>query len=225
MLTNTGGEDHYSRDWFSRLWVAQEVALAQDASLFCGSIEVEWETFASTMTYLQAALNNFQTRISERDAFDRARSIIDVREHYGDINEIQPTLIANKYQHFGIYMHKLRNQECADDRDQVYALYGLKPFFYDLLSQGDSADKSFALEVDYTKSAFLVYREWALDLMSTGDVNFMLDAGIWQRNVYMWDDDMEFVNGLDSWPKGVWRKIQKDGKSDADADERSNSSR
>ena len=49
-------------------------------------------------------------------------------------------------------MHNLRNQHCSDDQDRVYALYGLKRFFYDLLAQNRPNDNARRFEVEYTKS-------------------------------------------------------------------------
>jgi hypothetical protein len=66
------------------------------------------------------------------DLLERAGTIVDMY-HYSDINEMQPTMILNHYQHFGIYMTMLRRQSCADDRDRVYALLGLRPYAYGLM--------------------------------------------------------------------------------------------
>ncbi|EKG15489.1 ankyrin and HET domain-containing protein [Macrophomina phaseolina MS6] len=35
----------YERDWFRRVWVVQEVALARDAVVYCGETKIEWVAF------------------------------------------------------------------------------------------------------------------------------------------------------------------------------------
>ncbi|KAF4308315.1 Heterokaryon incompatibility protein 6 [Botryosphaeria dothidea] len=35
----------YERDWFRRVWVVQEVALAREAVLHCGDTKIDWATF------------------------------------------------------------------------------------------------------------------------------------------------------------------------------------
>jgi hypothetical protein len=216
---NSHVEDIYSREWFRRLWIVQEVVLARRAQLHCGQLKLKWGTFASALACIEAALAIYHTKLASPEGFESARNIIDINQHYGDINEIQPSLIANKYEHFGIYMHKARKQKCSDDRDRVFALSGLKPFYYDIIAAKDRDEHSFqTIDVDYEKPAFLVFREWAFDIMDTGDFNFILDAGIWQRDVHIWCDGMEFVNGVGSWQKGLWISTEEGDKQEEAAE-------
>jgi len=50
-------QDLCGREWFTRLWIVQEVTLAKEAVLYRGSQYMGWERFVSAMTYLQAASN------------------------------------------------------------------------------------------------------------------------------------------------------------------------
>jgi hypothetical protein len=111
--------------------LVQEVTLVRQAILHCGSQPLDWVKFASAMMFLMGISNTLGMDLSDMAAFTRACTIIDVRMHYGDINEIQPTLLVSNYHYFGEYMFKLRHQKCADDRDRVYALLGPQPFFTD----------------------------------------------------------------------------------------------
>jgi hypothetical protein len=115
----------------------QEVTIARQAILHCGSQPLDWVKFASAMTFLMRVSNTLGMDMSDMAAFKRACTIIHVRMHYRDINEIQPTLLVSNYHHFGEYMFKLRHQRCADDRDRVYALLGLRLFFTDRMEVDD----------------------------------------------------------------------------------------
>lgn len=181
--------------------IVQEVTLARQAILHCGSQPLDWVKFASAMAFLMGVSNTFKIDLSDMAAFKRACTIIDVRMHYGDTNEIQPALLVSNYHHFEEYMFKLRHQRCADDRDRVYALLGLRPFFTDIM---EVDDKMINIEPDYDKPAFEVYRKWAIELTGSGDCNFLLGAGLWQRNVEMTCGDLSFVNGGGKWKKGFW---------------------
>lgn len=55
---------HYiiSRPWFSRLWVVQELALAQRATIRIGAFNLPWEPFESFMKWLPDHKADFQSR-------------------------------------------------------------------------------------------------------------------------------------------------------------------
>jgi hypothetical protein len=72
------------------------------------------------------------------------------------------------------------------------------------------------MEPDYEKPAFDLYREWAIEMMINGDFNWILGAGIWQRDVYMKWGNLEFVNGFGIWKKGLWSKIEDNENEDRD---------
>lgn len=201
-------QDLYGRDWFTRLWIVQEVTLAREAVLCCGSQQLNWETFSSAMLFLMAAMNTLNLSLDEMPSVERVGNIIAIREHYHDIDEIRPPLFVSNYRFFGKYMYKLRDQNCTDSRDRVYALLGLRPWFYKLIKVN-----VFDIEPDYNKPAFEVYREWARQLTRTPDLDFLLDAGIWQRHVYMNSGGFEFHNMGTKSKKGIWREIESDSTS------------
>jgi hypothetical protein len=113
---------------------------------------------------LQAALVGFLTTLPYQASFESACHIIEIEQHHGDLHTVQPTLLANKYQYFGIDMTKLRKQKCSDDRDRVCALNGLKTFYYygcflELTDNNDFSKAFTTVDVDYNKPTFEVYRE------------------------------------------------------------------
>jgi hypothetical protein len=163
----------YGRDWFTRLWIVQEVALAKSAILHCGSRELYWNRFTKSMTYLKGASNTLHVALEEMVAFDRAWNIIDIDQHWQNVQ--MGGFVVSNYHHFGVYLYRLRQQKCTDDRDRVFALLGLKASYIPV-----------DIEPDYTKSPFEIYKELALELPRSGELNLLYAAGIWQRD--WWSD-------------------------------------
>ncbi|KAL9068846.1 MAG: hypothetical protein Q9161_005933 [Pseudevernia consocians] len=50
--------DLMKREWFSRRWVVQEIALAKRATLYCGNANVEWSDFAVAVSLFEAVEKN-----------------------------------------------------------------------------------------------------------------------------------------------------------------------
>lgn len=207
-------DDIYKRTWFTRLWTVQEVVLAKKAVILCGPHNLEWKILGSATTFLRAAQRSPRAPIDHDflDLVDGAGTINDIRWHYGNINQIQPTMILDNYQHFGAYMSKLRNQSCSNDLDRVYALLGLRPYVFDILEK-NGKEIPVKISVDYKKEPFLLYREWAFAMMRTGNANFLLDAGICQRDVTIRQGHRTFYNCDPTLKKGCWVN---DGEMDGD---------
>lgn len=87
-----------SRNWFERLWVRQEVALATRVAVFCGSFELEWDDFKPAMM-LAVSLGRHDDLLSQVwSLFDPRQKIwLDVRD-------------------------ELLSMECSDPRDRIYGL-------------------------------------------------------------------------------------------------------
>ena len=49
--------------------------------------------------------------------------------------------------------------------------------------------------------------------MGAGEVNFFLDAGIYQRLVWNRQDNLEFFNGDEQWKKGYWKPVESESSS------------
>ncbi|RDL33943.1 uncharacterized protein BP5553_08311 [Venustampulla echinocandica] len=163
----------YGRPWFSRLWIVQEVALATKAVLCSGKLELDWMTFETAMTLLRESLDTVAgSSILEAVAFSQVWSIIEVKGDYRALNSGHVTY-GSVYAQLGIFMQRLRQQDCKDDRDRVYALLGLQtPLFLSL-----------HFKPDYTVTSFEVYTKFAWAHLEAGDVEILLDAGIWWRDI------------------------------------------
>jgi hypothetical protein len=100
-------------------------------------------------------------------------------------------------------MSKLRNQSCKDDLDHVYALLSLRPYVLDIVER-EGRETLVKIVVDYQKEPFQLYKEWAFAMMRSGDVSFLLDAGICQRDVIIQQGHRNFYNCDPTLKKGCW---------------------
>lgn len=105
-----GLQDLLEREWFSRIWVIQEAALAKAAIITCSRNTVSSRTFVIMPTLLDISCNeNVQSRL-----------------------EIMPGLLRKKSwwsgpdsQDLGMLLRKFGQSKAKDPRDIIYALLGL----------------------------------------------------------------------------------------------------
>jgi hypothetical protein len=156
--------DIYGRAWFTRLWIVQEVALATNILICCGSNELDWSVFTTAITLLEAAAKSARKQAADLQSFERAWNIIKIR---GSYRMGQLVFFTSPYDEFRQFMSKIIHQDCKDDRDRVYGLLGLS------LSRMRQA--RFALGTtsligfDYTKTAAGVYTSLARHFLSQHD--------------------------------------------------------
>jgi hypothetical protein len=129
---------YFSRPWFSRLWVCQEINSGTDASMLCGSTNVDWELVAVAASYVRFSPEiacdwDFPASDYYNAAFMRDRDI-HTRSNI-------PGLLRNT-----------GNFKSSDPLDRIYALMGMPPF----------AKLNPPLEASYQKSRLELYREVAV---------------------------------------------------------------
>jgi hypothetical protein len=122
----------YSRRWFSRLWVIQEVVLAREATVLWDECEISWERIGLAAAIIRT---NFDT-ISNFMRTYEGGSLIDYQ-----FDRQLPSGIVNAYFIFRIskslrYLRPLqlsfcellkytRQFHCQDNRDRIFGLLGL----------------------------------------------------------------------------------------------------
>lgn len=67
-----GFEDLLTRDWWSRIWVIQEVVTNSDVTVICGNSEVRWSTFMAFITGLHQSKHLLQMPLAETAHYSRA---------------------------------------------------------------------------------------------------------------------------------------------------------
>ena len=106
------------RDWFSRVWVIQEVAMASEAVIVWGTETLDWETFRLGLSHgMKSDLFHLKTLgLSTEIAFRRFEALASVIEPESNL-----TPVARLLQFLG----KFRDWKASDARDKVFALLGL----------------------------------------------------------------------------------------------------
>lgn len=95
-----------SRPWWSRVWILQEVAVAKEALLMCGTATIDWANFTAAHIVARKLVPSDQRRATP------------------------PVLLLPKHdatplRDFMSLIHTARSSKSSDPRDKVYALLGL----------------------------------------------------------------------------------------------------
>lgn len=128
----------FQRPWFQRLWVFQEIQLANEESMFqCGKSQISWDCLRKAMR----CLNN-----------KRKEPFPGFTKHFESIVQIA---YAMRDRPFINCLSALRKKDCSDARDKIYGLLGLSP-----LGFSDRISPDYPLPAAETyMNAFLAYVE------------------------------------------------------------------
>lgn len=126
-----------SRTWFSRVWIIQEIALANDAILLCGDWQIPWDDLVSAFDLTDMLQMS-------------GRHVVKYGVHRLNRLEYSRTDGARHLLEYLLTLH--RGAGVTDPRDQVYGLLGLA-------KDGD------LFEVDYSKSVAEVYLDAAKTIL------------------------------------------------------------
>lgn len=134
--------DIFNRPYFQRVWVVQEVALSQPATVLCGLLSVSWEDLIHSAFYIHTAgVSRLwgRVRLNEITNIEAAR-----RDHSRSITRSPLSLL-------------LRQRDCiaADPRDKVFALYGMS----------EAAFHELRLDPDYRLKTADLYRDAAVRML------------------------------------------------------------
>lgn len=125
------------RQWFTRRWIVQEIAIAQSATLLCGPHKVEWKDFADAISLFNEV--EMSTRkISEVMKLDR--ELGHISDFFGDVSELSATKLVEETNNlfrrltgkdrevqFSLeyLVSKLTAFESSEPRDAIYALVAI----------------------------------------------------------------------------------------------------
>jgi hypothetical protein len=130
----------FSRPWFERLWVRQEVLLAGSIILTCGFSGMPWHFFRSAAKCL----------------FEKPRPI-GIDGAWNDLTHIAVLVTFDVPSSLGHLIYQTRYCKCSDPRDRVYAVLSL-------LKEEDR--KRWIIKPDYTNSISAVYKDVSLSYMT-----------------------------------------------------------
>ncbi|PQE05019.1 hypothetical protein CJF30_00004811 [Rutstroemia sp. NJR-2017a BBW] len=144
-------ENLFDRPWFKRLWVWQEITLAKNAVVVCGSKNLAWSDFRNfSILFMQ----NCAPPISLR-----------TKQNLSHISWLCYCTFTDRPLKVAELMDIMRACKCSDDRDRLYGIYNL-------LNQ--TVANTVIIEPDYSKTVPEVYREFAMaNYEKAGDLDIM----------------------------------------------------
>ena len=125
---NAHVESVYESDWFTRLWIVQELSLARDPIFLCGIYEMRWNVLEQSTRLLLVCLRETLLPRSLRSFKDASDLVIARGRYYLHLESISSGSFVVEQDwawRMGRLAWDLRNKNCADDRDRVYGLLSL----------------------------------------------------------------------------------------------------
>lgn len=160
-----GSTDHwrslkrmFSRTWFSRIWIIQEIAFAESILVLCGSYSLLWEDCIKACEFLSYSVgNDLQTPSRIPYAGSNA-------EILSSFQESDPTNLLD-------VLVMTRSFEASDPRDKIFAVLGLATLGRTLLPTTE------IIRVDYELTPAEVFLEtaWAM-IKKSKDLNFLAEV-------------------------------------------------
>lgn len=135
------------REWFTRVWIIQEVAVSKKVTVMCGSREISWDDFITAIDYattivipgINANTTNFQR-------------IIQLAVARGSVEKkLEQSLLS--------LVILYRNFNATDMRDKIYSLLGVAQEF---------GPDALRIHPDYTIKASEVYRNFTVSVLEQG---------------------------------------------------------
>ncbi|XXH00147.1 glutamate N-acetyltransferase [Hypoxylon texense] len=111
------------RGWFSRRWIVQEIVLAKDAELRCGSKVVHWRDFSDAVSLFALNFDTILKIIKADPVFEQSlEGITDARSVSA---QVLVDILSNPCQSLESLASSLSTFHVSDPRDAVYALLKL----------------------------------------------------------------------------------------------------
>jgi Heterokaryon incompatibility protein (HET) len=111
-----------SREYWGRLWIVQEVVLAEGLDVMCGSKTIPWDTLDSFVGLVRAVSAHLPGGMSSLNSdlrqLEGALDFTRIAEHRRPRPHAPPMSLAQ-------YMARHRDSKCSDSRDLVYSMLGL----------------------------------------------------------------------------------------------------
>jgi hypothetical protein len=103
----------FTRPWFSRLWIIQEVALSNDAEVLCGGAKVGWDTLMRALKY--SGMLGIQLQYFHSMNLNAVRDLEECRQQY----------LAGTPSSLAKLLARRQESLATDSRDKIYGLMGI----------------------------------------------------------------------------------------------------
>ena len=148
--------DLLHREWFSRLWVFQEIGLATNATVSIGADCIDWQMFRSSLQWLWSNLAYLNELIETLAIEDSASSSI---ARFLNLTEGG----APRYHSLYWLLNQTRRLCASDPRDRLYSIRGLA-----------APEDRKCIIPDYSKNVEEVFKDFTLQLIQRHGVGDIL---------------------------------------------------
>jgi hypothetical protein len=149
------------RDWWTRLWVVQEVTVARSVFLLCGDRPLWWHT-------LNKVLRGGTFHWARSDMSLYARLSRPLSEYINMSMQCRSAYGSRITRHLDQWLVFYHDRGCSDPRDLIYALLGISKF----------PRPDLRPVPDYTKAVDVVFREATVAMIAGGDLTPILGPRI-----------------------------------------------
>ncbi|KAJ9157254.1 HET-domain-containing protein [Pleurostoma richardsiae] len=172
VLVQTGNVMHslqlllrfFSRPWFLRVWILQEIALAKTATVIYGGRWIRWERLSLAVDALRRLQNGQNTHIWRLTGASRADKVLKCRMRAHDASQ-RGLPEPSKHNELCALLWQTRFCECTEPRDRLYGILGMV--------KGDLSNENL-LEIDYSKSVADVFRDLSIFMLQHGMLSNVL---------------------------------------------------
>lgn len=127
-----------ARSWWDHLWVVQEVALGQHVVFQIGQEILEFDALLAARQNCEACLRESLNGFMGGGYSSNGYHFVEAFKCLNVLNQVRELCKHSKAEHDATWIRSmlmewtstvngLRNQKATDDRDRLYALYGLLP--------------------------------------------------------------------------------------------------
>lgn len=162
--------------WFERLWIRQEIRLAQPGALvMCGSLQITWVDICKAVCCLQISPS---LHYPFADLYNKRLLLV------GSI------CFYKRHERFDSLLQHARPSKCTDQRDRIFALLSLR----------SDSNRGISIQPDYSRSIEELYTESTVKLiLRYGDLEVLTNTEIGQSKMRLpsWVPDWSVISDQD----------------------------
>jgi hypothetical protein len=161
-------EEFFSRAWFTRRWVLQEVALAREVIVHCGHRKVRWDQFydgaVELLTIHFKGPSELDICVRSPVVKDTIGAIITLNRHW--YQALDKNCTVSEGDMILDLLRRYHQANCVDEHDRLYALYGLARGTR--LHDGEESDAILSCAVNYNTHFSNLYIDFAGAAVESG---------------------------------------------------------
>lgn len=171
------------RSYWNRMWVFQEIVLAQEAVVHCGAHSIPWEQFKRFDAVCRSRATWNITGVQHEEFLELRNAQFKIAHLF--VSRAQATHVRN-------VLLPTRHLQCQDPKDKLYALLGV----CDTLAK--TTKPNYALS---TRDAYVDFSKKRI--RADGDLSSLLTAGAWTPargndiGLPSWVPDLRSMEGVD----------------------------